>query len=188
MRLSQFSAALTLALGLGACGTVPPPAELPRDASWSFLDPTRTAINNTAFAFATPVRLAGDPADAALAIAQAEHVAVALRHDQRYIDFSPMPQLMFAMARPEWRAALGVPDEVPPQAVIDALFGARRALLANDPTGAAEALRGPVFAEGGAAALDRLANLPPLPRTAAAAAAAAGELSRPRGDSGDRRR
>lgn len=171
-----------VACALGACGTLPPAAELPGDASWVFLDPTRTAINNTAFAFASPARLAGDPADAALAIAQAEHVAVALRHDQRYIDFSPTPQLLFEMARPEWRAALGVPERVPPQVVIDALFRARRALQANDRTAAAAALPAPVFADGGAVALGRLANLPPLPRTAAAAAAAAGELNRSQRD------
>lgn len=179
MRITLRRFAVTLGLALGACGTVPPSAELPSDAGWLFLDPTRTAINNTAFAFASPARLAGNPADAALAIAQAEHVAVALRHDQRYIDFSPTPQLLFAMARPEWRAALGVPEGIPPQVVIDALFSARRALQADDRMAAEAALRAPVFADGGAVALGRLADLPPLPHTAAAAAAAAGELDRP---------
>lgn len=184
MRLPSMGAVI-LVLALGACGTPPPPASLPADAAWNFADPTRTAIFNTAYVFATPARLAQDPADAGLAIAQAEHVAVALRHDQRFIDFAPTPQLLFEIARPEWRAALGIADAAPPQAVIDALFSARRALLANDPAAAAAALRTPIFAEGGDAALTRLANLPPLPRTAAAAAAAASELQRPRG--GDRR-
>lgn len=188
MRKSLPCFVVTLGLALGACGTLPPPAALPSDASWPFLDPTRTAINNTAFAFASPARLAGNPADAALAIAQAEHIAVALRHDQRYIDFSPTPQLLFAMARPEWRAAMGVPEGVPPQVVIDALFSARRALQADDRMAAETALRAPVFADGGAVALGRLADLPPLPHTAAAAAAAAGELSRPHRDGRGHRR
>ena len=182
---SPSKVAVILALALGACGTLPPPASLPADAAWNLADPTQTAILNTAYVFAAPARLARDPAGAALAIAQAEHVAVALRHDQRFIDFVPTPQLLFEIARPEWRAALGIADAAPPQSVIDALFSARRALQANDLAAAAASLHAPVFTEGGDAVLTRLANLPSLPRTAAAAAAAASELQRPRG--GNRR-
>ncbi len=87
-------------------------------------------------------------------------------------------------ARPEWRAALGIPPTAPPQAVIDQLYAASRALRAGDPARAASALPQSLFPAGGRATLDRLAALPPLPRTAAATAYAERALLRSDSDRG----
>lgn len=170
--------ALVFLLALAACGTPPPAASLPPDPGAGLADPGRGAILNTAYAFATPAHLARRPADAALAIAQAEYLAVDLNINQRWREFSPIVPQGFQQARPEWRAAAGIAPDAPPQAVIDALSSARNALLRGDATRAAAALPAALFAGGGGAALGRLAALPALPRTADAARNAENELAR----------
>lgn len=169
--------ALLLALAVAACAAPPPGAVLP-ETGLGFGDPGRGAIGNTAYAFAVPANLAQQPAEAALAIAQAEYLAVDLTANQRWREFSPIVPMGFEQARPEWRAAIGIAPDAPPQPVIDALFAARDALLRGDATRAAAALPAPLFRDGGHAALARLAALPALPRTASAARSAEGELAR----------
>jgi hypothetical protein len=83
-----------------------------------------------------------------------------------------------ANARNEARALLGVGPNVPPQAVIDSLYGASRALRAGDQVGAERMLNPAVFQGGGAATLQRLASLPPLPSAGTAATLAQFELYR----------
>lgn len=173
------NAALFLALSVAACATAPPPpvAVLP-ETGLGFGDPGRGAIGNTAYAFAAPATLAQRPAEAALAIAQAEYLAVDLTANQRWREFSPIVPMAFQQARPEWRAAVGVAPDAPPQPVIDALFAARDALQRGDAARAATALPAPLFRDGGHAALARLAALPALPQTASAARGAENELAR----------
>lgn len=170
--------ALILLSTLTACGTPPPGASLPPDSGAGLADPGRGAILNTAYAFATPAHLAQRPADAALAIAQAEYLAVDLDINQRWREFSPIVSEGFQQARLEWRAAAGIAPDAPPQAVINALSSARNALLTGDATRAAAALPTALFAGGGSAALGRLSTLPALPRTADAARSAENELAR----------
>jgi hypothetical protein len=169
---------LILLAALAACGTPPPAASLPPDPGAGLADAGRGAILNTAYAFATPARLARRPADAAIAIAQAEYLAVDLDINQRWRELSPIVSEGFRQARPEWRTAAGIAQDAPPQAVIDALSSARNALLAGDAARAAAALPAALFAGGGGAALGRLAALPALPRTADAARNAENELAR----------
>lgn len=176
MRMHGMAA--LLALALGACGTVPPPAALPPDVGLGLADPTRNAIFNTAYAFATPANLAQQPADAALAVAQAEYLAVELSYGPRWREFSPIVPMAFERARAEWRGALGIQANALPQPVINALFAARYALQQGDAARAAAALPAPLFQGGGEATLARLAALPPLPQTASAARGAESELMR----------
>lgn len=170
-------AALFLALSIAGCAPPRPVAMLP-DTGLGFGDPGRGAIGNTAYAFATPATLAQHPAEAALAIAQAEYLAIDLIANQRWREFSPIVPMAFEQARPEWRAAVGIAPDAPPQPVIDALFAARDALQRGDAARAAAALPAPLFRDGGNAALARLATLPALPRTASATRSAENELAR----------
>lgn len=179
-RIARRSFALA-ALGLlAACNMPPPPVATLPDATGgrAILDPTRQAIFHTASAFASRTPMAGRPAEAAQAISEAEFLAVELRHNSRWTEMQPLATVAFEQARPEWRAALGIAADAPPQAVIDAMTRVRLAYAGQDTAAAAAALAPPLVTPGGRAALDRLAALPPLPRTARAASMAEQELWR----------
>lgn len=187
MRMHGMAA--LLALTLGACvaaqqGTAPQPtAALPPEVGLGLADPARNAILNTSYAFAARANLAQQPADAALAVAQAEYLAVELPTGPRWREFSPIVPMAFERARAEWRGAVGIAPNAQPQPVINALFAARHALQAGDVARAAAALPAPLFQDGGQATLARLAALPALPLTANAARGAENELMRQqRGD------
>jgi hypothetical protein len=167
------------ALTLGACTALPPlpTASLPYDAVIGAGDPLRTAVANTANAFSAPDRLAGQPARAARALAQMEYLAVELPDNARLGALAPASG-QFELARREWREALGIPADLPPQPVIDALYASARALSAGQSEAAAAALPASTFRQGGAATLMRLASLPSLPLTNRAAVAANDALRR----------
>jgi hypothetical protein len=152
-----------------------PTASLPFDAVQGAGDPTRSAIFSTAYAFNNPGGLA-DPAVAARAAANLEWLADNIPLDPRY-SYPPALNGQLAQARLELHAALLVSPNAPPQAVVDGLYGASRALRLNDSAAAAQALPSVAFPNGPATLL-RLAALPPLPLSAAATAMAERELQR----------
>jgi hypothetical protein len=76
------------------------------------------------------------------------------------------------IARQEWRSALGIAPDAPTQSVINGLYAAGNALDFGQSEIALAALSRMPFQRGGPATLARLTALPPLPRTAAAAAMA----------------
>ncbi|MBR0682311.1 hypothetical protein GXW74_17600 [Roseomonas eburnea] len=171
--------AMAALLSLAACGgSVAPPVALPPEATVGFADPARQAIIVTAYSFGRPSSLAGQPAEAARVIGQAEFLAVELATGQRWIGFAPYVAQEFAAARREWRGVIGIAPEAPPQAVIDALFATRGALLAGDRRAAIAALSPTTVPGGGEGAVQRLAALPPLPLAARAASDAESEMWR----------
>ena len=171
---------LAALLALGACGPQPPAvfASLPPDAVVGAGDPLRSAVANTSVAFGSPQGLAGRPAEAARAVAQMEYLAVEIPNNPRYPGISPTVGEQFTLARREWRTALGIPEAEPPQAVIESLYAASRALRAGQQDAAAAALPASVFPQGGQTAMLRLASLPSLPLTNQAAVAATDALRR----------
>lgn len=179
MTTPRRAALLAGLAALAGCATTPVPmANMPYDPAIGLADPARQAIIHTAYAFAAPASMAGKPWEAAQAIQEAEFLAVELNYGPRWIEMSPLPKMAFEQARPEWRAALGIDPTAQPQAVIDALTAVRYAYGAQDGAAAAAALRPPLFTPGGAEAIARLSALPPLPRTAWAAALAQQEMWR----------
>ncbi|MCO6417708.1 hypothetical protein JYK14_16285 [Siccirubricoccus sp. KC 17139] len=184
--LPPLAAAL---LSLGACGVLPPPppsAQLPYDATVGAGDPIRAAAATTSYSFSHQETLAGQPAAAARALAQMEFLAADLPTNPRFPNMPPELPSQLAEARAEWRQALGVPRDLPPQPVIDSLYAAARALNAGQPAAnAAATLPANVFTQGGEATLTRLAALPPLPQTGVAATTSAEVLRRSM--DGDRR-
>ena len=176
-----FRLALCLlpALLLGACaGTAPrETAQLPRDAVDGVGDPTRAAVLGSAYAFSTDSHLAGRPDAAARAAAQVEYLAVEIPTGPRYVEWSPAVGMELQGARAELRTALGIPAASQPQAVVDALYAAARALQAGD-TAAAELALQRAEAADRHALLVRLSALPPLPRTRTATALAQQEMVR----------
>jgi hypothetical protein len=179
-RMSKAFLPLAVLLFLNACGPQPPQvsASLPADAILGAGDPLRSAAANTSVVFGSPQQLAGRPADAARAVAQMEYLAVQIPNNPRFPGISPTTGSQFVVARREWRGALGIPAEQPPQAVIESLYTASRELQAGQKDAAAAALPASVFPQGGQTALLRLASLPSLPLTNQAAVAAADTLQR----------
>lgn len=164
-----------LLLPFVACGPVQPGASLPLDAVQGAQDPTRSAIYSASYAFNNPRGLA-DPAAAARASANLEYLAVNLPQDPRY-SFTPTLAGQLTAARDEMHAALGVAPTAPPQAVVEGLYGASRALAQRNQLAAADALSPAVFPNR-QATLARLAALGPLPFSAAATALAEREQLR----------
>lgn len=165
-----FCLVLGVSLGLAACGPIPPGASLPRDAVEGSGDPTRSTILRSAFLFNQPALMAGQPAEAARAIAGMEYLAAEIPAGPRWVEFQPQVTFELARARAEWREALGIAPEALPQPVVDSLYAVARGA-------GAEALPPAVFPQP-AATFARLAALPPLPRTALAAAETQQELNR----------
>ncbi len=166
---------LTLLPVLAGCAAQGPiqSAVLPPDAVVGAGDPATAAIIGAQGAFANPASISGNPAAAALAIAQLQYLAVEIPTGSRWIEFNPTVGQQLQGAATEARNAIGVAPASPPQAVIDTLFAARRALMAGNSAGAAAALNTTVYPAGGAATLARLSALPPLPQAANATAATA---------------
>jgi hypothetical protein len=161
---------LTLALiPLAACGLEPPPgsnARLPSDATQGAGDPTRAAILGSAYFFGNS---GGDPAALAQAAANMEFLAATLPYDPRYT-FMGSEMMTLPAAQGELRQVLLIASDADPQLVIDGLYGASRALRAQNPRAAAEVLPPRAFPQA-EVTVQRLMAPPPLPATAAAAGA-----------------
>ena len=177
---------LLLLVSSCAPGPLPPSVSLPPDAVQGAGDPTRAAIVTTANVFAAPGSIAGQPALAARAAAQLEYLVVEIPTGPRWWGFSPNVSLELERARPELRAALGIAPTAPPQAVIDSLYAASRALTAGDRAAVDRILVPPLYPAGPVATLQRLSALPFLPQANFATALAAGEMNRLDEDGGRR--
>lgn len=187
MRSLRACAIVLPLLGAAACTLppAPPSVSLPPDAFVGAGDDTRAAIFSTATAFSSPATLANRPAEAARAVAQLEYLAEEIPNGPRWIGVSPNVTTALVEARNEARAALGIAPTAPPQAVIDQLYAASRALRVGDRVAAERSLSPAVFQGGGAATLSRLAALPPMPRANNAAVLAQFELYRLERDPAD---
>ncbi len=187
--MSRFAttAGLLLTLGLGACALpsmsslglpTEQTATLPDDAYAGAGDPLRSAINNTSIVFSSRSQLVGKPGSAARAVAEMEYLKVEVATNPRSVGGSTTASTIFPSAQREWRAALGISPGAQPQAVIDSLFAAARALQGGQPRSAEVVLSQPIFTLGGPATLARLASLPDLPVTNNAAQEASRVLRR----------
>jgi hypothetical protein len=107
-----------------------------------------------------------------------EHLATEIPSGPRWVEFSPSIEAELVAARGELRTALGIAPDAPPQAVVDALYAASRALAAGDDAAAERALPPPAFRDGGRATLAHLASLPDLPLTGTATALTEREMVR----------
>ena len=123
-------------------------------------------------------RWRGDPASAAIAVAQLEFLARSFREHPLYsVNSNPATSQTLDSAVREMRAALGI-SATAPNAVIEALMRrAGEALRAGSEARALVALTGPDFSEPPAEVLRRLGDLPRLRIVSAAAGMAANEIS-----------
>ena len=183
MRQRQFLLPLLLTLVGCAEMRTPPPAAAPAGLAGrggqpgEQVDPVRTAIVASAEAFADGgLSLAGKPDAVAQAAAQLEYLVSALPGMRAYAAMPDVTLRRLGLARTELRAALGIAEAAEPQAVMQALLAAARALRAGNPRDAAQALPARLFRPGGSASVRRFAEPGPLPETAAATALARQDL------------
>ncbi|MCI0752901.1 hypothetical protein [Teichococcus vastitatis] len=112
--------ALPLLALLAGCAAPQPPVTLPPTATTQApSDPIEAALRGaSAFFSASPQ---GDPAAAALAVAQLEFLAVEIPAGRSRREMGTLTAPALQAARHDVRAALQIPDAVPPQLVIDAM-------------------------------------------------------------------
>jgi hypothetical protein len=174
LRRRLVAPALLLPLALAACEADPAAQHL-----GGFGDPVRGAALNAPRLLGDTSRLAGRPAQAALAAVQLEVIAEAFRSDPRYMhDVSGTARATVEAGRAELRRAIGIAPDAPSDVVIGQLREAATALDAGSRVRAEAALTGPAFPAGGEATVARLARLPFLPRVSEAAGAANQEIGR----------
>ncbi|WP_424135159.1 hypothetical protein [Roseomonas chloroacetimidivorans] len=137
---------------------VPP---VPPLAGQGTRNPAFNAIEGAAEAFSGPARLAGRPADAAVAVSRLEWATLAVAADRSFFTFSTITPPSLQAARWEVRRALGIPTDVPGTVVINGMEAAAAALARGDTAAAAAALPPPIFPPD---ILTRLANLPRMPQ------------------------
>jgi hypothetical protein len=162
----RLSLGAIAALGLAGCAMTPspPPGYLPADAFGNAVqgqDPTVAATEDARIAFAYPGRMQGKPAQMALAIASVEALASQFDASGRFAANDATSQL--ELARSRLRQILGISQAALPQAVIDPLVAASRALREGDRQAALVALGGPVFLRPPRQTLGLLSHFPSVP-------------------------
>lgn len=151
-----------------ACAPASPPAVMPATAPAGAVTTDRiTAARQDASAFFRAPQ-AGQPAQAARAIADLEFLASAVPTDPRWQTASANALTQLSQARDQGRRALGVAPRADAQAVIDGLLGASRGLEANDRAAVAQALPRNVFTLGPDQTVQRLAAPPRIPSASGA--------------------
>ncbi|MEO3475231.1 hypothetical protein AAFN86_25445 [Roseomonas sp. CAU 1739] len=147
--------------------------------------PLRAAVEATTADFADQgARLAGHPAETALALARFEAIEVEVANRRAWPALSPTIGYAMRTARDENRAAIGAAQQASSNDVIQALGTVAQRLRANDLAGAAAALRTPMFEPGGEVTLGRLGEIGPLPAAEQAMAALSRDVRRLDLDSG----
>jgi hypothetical protein len=165
-----LKAVMLLPLLVGcATGPLPPSASLPPGTVSAAQDPMRAAILRSAYAFNHP----SSPAERAKAAALVEFLAASYRWDWRWAEYTLIIGSALEAARDELRRAYGIAPGAPPQAVVDGLIAASRALEQGLPP----ALPSTVFAQP-SAALVGLSAPAELPATRQATAMMERELLR----------
>jgi len=158
MRSSAILVAAFLALS--GCAAPLAPVTLPQAILRPTQEPMDMALRHAAGTFAAPARMQGHPDRVAVAVAELEYLAVEIPAGRSPRDLGSLVGPGLQAARHEVRQWLAIPDDAPPQAVVDALVSAATAPAGE---GAARLPRS-LFTAGGAETWSRLAALPRLPQ------------------------
>jgi hypothetical protein len=151
-----------LAVCLVACATLPATARtpfLPAGVYGTYEDNDVGAINQSAWAFASPANTRGNPIDAARAVIALEYLPGELSENPRWIKMRS-GDLHLGQARDQLRQILGIRTDAPPQLVVNTLLALTLALQMGDEPAAIHALSSPVFTQPPQHTLQILANLP----------------------------
>jgi hypothetical protein len=152
-----------LTLCLVACATLPATARtpfLPAGVYGTYQDNDVGAINQSAWAFASPANTRGNPIDAARAVIALEYLPGELRENPRWIMMRTGVDLHLERARDQLRQILGIRSDAPSQMVVNTLVALNLALQMSDESAAMHALASPVFTQAPQRTLQLLSNLP----------------------------
>lgn len=163
-RLSGLAAVTAAGLALFACTPVIPPdtAIMPRTAAGTPIMSDQGAIQTAAYVLGDPSRTAGQPGEAARALAAVDYLAGALYSNPHWVGIPAITKIQMVQGREEERAYLGIAPAVPSQLVVDGLMRAATALDAGDTAAAEAALPASTFTLGPQATVARLTHLPYL--------------------------
>jgi hypothetical protein len=174
-----------LALCLVACAPVPLTQRapfLPPGVYGVYEDNDIGAINQSAWAFASPANTRGDPVDAAKAVVALEYLSKELQENPRWIGVPTSIPFRLSQARDELRTILGIRSDAPPQVVVNTLLALSLDLETGNQPAAMHVLASPVFTQPPERTLQVLSNLPYV-QQANLATARAEEASFPVGGS-----
>jgi hypothetical protein len=148
---------------VAGCATRPATAEapyLPPGVYGTYLDNDTGAINQAAWAFASPANTRGNPVDAAKAVVALEYLPGELRDNPRWVKIDAAIPLRMAQARNEVQQILGIAPAAPRQAIVNALLAVAWDLQFDNQAAALSVLRAPVFTLPPERTLAILSDLP----------------------------
>jgi hypothetical protein len=165
-------AALLASLPLAACAAeqIPSTAQLPPAFYGTLVDNDTGAINEASYALGSPARTRNDPIEAIRAVVAVEYLAGELNTNPRWGSLSAMTKMQMLEARKDLRQELGIPQNAPSQAVVNALLWVMWQMQSNNQPGVMQALSVPLFSKGAQPTLQLLENLP-VPASARVATA-----------------
>lgn len=160
-------------LPLAGCAvTIPDSAVMPRTVAGTPVMSDPGAIQLASYSLGSPARTAGQPGQAARALAAVDYLAGALYTNPHWTGFPAITKLQMMQGRDEIRQVLAVAPGTPSQVVVDDLIRAADAFEGADPASAEAALPASVFTLGPQRTVALLTNLPYLPQANVAAQSA----------------
>lgn len=159
----RASLAMALGLTLTACASLPASRTtpfLPPGVFGVYQDNDVGAINQSAWAFASPANTRGDPVDAAKAIVALEYLSGELRENPRWVSMDEAIKQRIGEARDELRRVVGIRPGTPPQLVVNALLQLAWELQTGNQPAADQVLASAVFVLPPSQTLQVLSNLP----------------------------
>ena len=156
-------AGLAVACSVAGCVASPVPqrvVQLPPGVFGVYQDNDVGAINQAAWAFASPANTQGNPIEATKAVVALEYLPAELSENPRWVAMDAAVSVHMARARDDLRRILGVRPGAPSQLVVNALLALSWDLQAGNQPGANQVLESPVFTLPPAQTMQILSNLP----------------------------
>lgn len=154
---------LMLCLSVAGCGSLPATPNtpyLPAGVFGTYQDNDVGAIQQSAWAFASPANTRGNPIAAARGIIALEYLPGALTENPRWIGMDDSIKQNLGKARMEMRQIVGIRPDAPSQLVVNALLALSWDLQTGNQPAASAVLASPVFTYPPAVTLQKLSNLP----------------------------
>jgi len=155
-----------LILSIAGCATLPATRDtpyLPAGVFGTYEDNDIGAINQSAWAFASPARTRHNPIDAAKAIIALEYLPGELTENPRWVGMDASVKRRMGLARADLRRIVGIRADAPPQAVVDAMLALIWNLASGNQPAVMQVLASPVFTAPPAVTLATLSDLPFMP-------------------------
>jgi hypothetical protein len=148
---------------LAACATLPGTQRtpfLPPGVYGTYEDNDIGAINQSAWAFASPANTRGNPAEAVRAVVALEYLSGELQENPRWVGMDAAVKLHMGRARDEVRQILGIRPDAPPQLVVNTLLALGLDLQTGNQPAAMQVLSSAIFTQPPERTLQVLSNLP----------------------------